>query len=93
MITCPHCSHQEMEGAFFCSHCGAELLAGNGTPTSDIAQGSGDAIQQGSFEKAAASRASHPQKIQKIILRINNDEKVIPIHADTEITLGRVSTG
>lgn len=26
MITCPECSHQELDGTIFCSHCGAPLL-------------------------------------------------------------------
>lgn len=90
MITCPKCAHSEMEGAFFCSQCGAELFSSGGMPTSNIAQIREEpSTLTEHVESAPLKKHTHP--IHQLVLRFDHEEKTIPIEIGMEIILGRIS--
>ncbi len=103
MITCPQCKHQEPEGAFFCSECGARLIRLNGLQTHSIQhekpqtsewEGGKGVPQKGTDPLKAASVA--PEKIPEdatLYLRVLPSGEFIPLQGQTEFTIGRTSKG
>ncbi len=103
MITCPQCKHQEPEGAFFCSECGARLIRLNGLQTHSIEQDEKrQTAEWATHERPpieadpikAASVA--PDKIPEdaaIYLRVLPSGESIPLQGQSEFTIGRTSKG
>ncbi len=94
MIICQNCRNKEMEGALFCSECGAQLVVGDHSVTRTISETSTEipAIsstpmdEQGVHTKLDAS-------LPVISLLVVGFEKVIPLSGKSEFTLGRISEG
>ncbi|GAB4529180.1 MAG: zinc ribbon domain-containing protein [Anaerolineales bacterium] len=99
MITCPQCKHEEPEGAFFCSECGARLIRINGLQTHSIRQNNDvpTNLWPESEEKTPLKAISvTPSKIPEgatVYLRILPLEATIPLTGQTEFTIGRTSKG
>lgn len=91
MIICPNCNHQELQGALFCSECGAQLVFADARTTSAINAPTAD------FKPPAASSISPPTMPSAasapIMLYLLETGKFIPIKDRTEFTLGRSSEG
>ena len=89
MITCPNCKNQEMDGALFCSDCGAQLLAVDTLQTHAIHK-----------EPTYPLRSSVVDTSPKLsvgnawaTLYLVESGRVIPCAERTEYTLGRASEG
>ncbi|RMF46900.1 MAG: FHA domain-containing protein [Anaerolineae bacterium] len=103
MITCPQCKHQEPEGAFFCSECGARLIRLNGLQTHSISQNNGTptttypAPERTGMEDDPIKAASiTPEKIGEgvtVSLRVLPSGDTIPLEGQVEFTVGRTSRG
>ncbi len=92
MITCPYCTHKELEGAIFCSQCGTDLLRRDGKPTSEVHHVTED--QQAQTKQIPTyTEDEPPRSIQQLTLRFHQEEKNLPVHVGMEITLGRISPG
>ena len=102
MITCPQCKHEEPEGAFFCSECGARLIRLNGLQTHSINQNNDTqttipAAGKISLQEDPLKAASiAPEKLGEdvaISLRVLPSGDTIPLEGQVEFTIGRTSRG
>ncbi|MBT3190569.1 MAG: FHA domain-containing protein [Anaerolineae bacterium] len=89
MIMCPACQHQEVEGALFCSDCGAQLqnvasLVTQNIQTNDISREALDAIPQ-EQKKVLASGS--------LTLQLLEGGQILPLADRNEFTMGRASEG
>ena len=89
MITCPTCQHPEVEGALFCSECGAQLVSIQNLSTRNFQideempnVGSSKAINSVEFSSS-----------DKISLQILDGGQFISLAERKEFTVGRVSDG
>ena len=103
MITCPQCKHQEPEGAFFCSECGARLIRSDGLQTHSIQYPGGPRTTEWKMEERPTTRTDPlkaasvaPEKIPEdatVYLRVLPSGEFIPLQGQTEFTIGRTSKG
>lgn len=92
MITCSSCQNSELEGALFCSNCGARLTHAEGSPpktasyTGNLNQVSGyeGLMPNGQVESLHASQSG-------VVLQVMSTGDQIPLEGEGEFTLGRVS--
>jgi hypothetical protein len=89
MIICPNCQHEEINGAVYCSKCGAQLID---------AQLSTQRIQTVERSKFEHSGDQIPPPISVpmqswISLHIIESGKILPLADRTEFTLGRSAEG
>jgi pSer/pThr/pTyr-binding forkhead associated (FHA) protein len=88
MIMCPSCQHQEVEGALFCSDCGAQLHTGSlvtqNIHTNGIRNEALNAIPQGQKNALATGSLS---------LQLLEGGHLLPLANRNEFTMGRVSDG
>lgn len=89
MIMCPNCQHLEVEGALFCSDCGAQLLSVQNLVTQTI-KIKGDTLDtfNGTGEKQNNGHSSGV-----ITLQILDGGQMLPLADRDEFTMGRVSEG
>lgn len=90
MIVCPQCQHHEMDGAIFCSECGAQLV--NAAPVDT------HRIEGGSPERGQRKTAPPPSSATSlpkawISLHILDSGYILPLADRSEFTLGRVVDG
>lgn len=103
MIICPQCKHEEPEGAFFCSECGACLIHLNGLQTNAISERKGTStapweptdatIQEKTPLKATPVEPTKIPAEATVYLRIIPSGNTIPLRGQTEFTIGRTSKG
>ncbi len=89
MIICPTCQHQEVEGALFCSECGAQLhnmgtLATHNIQTDEIRDQNLDTLPPKRIERSNSDVAT---------LQILDGGQILPLADRNEFTMGRVSDG
>jgi len=89
MIMCPTCQHQEVEGALFCSECGAQLHNMGSLATHNI---------QTSEMRDEAFDAPPPKRrviadSEAMTLQILDGGQLLPLADRNEFTMGRVSDG
>ena len=89
-IICPNCSHQEPEGAIFCSDCGTKLIGEDGLSTAAIQ--ATESIFTTS-EPAQKPAAPIPVSGAQINLHIIRTGQIIPLEGRVDYTIGRVSDG
>ncbi len=89
MIMCPTCQHHEVEGALFCSECGAQLVNVQKLVTQNI----GTNEMKG--ELAQMSQDQHYEKKTSgtITLQVLDGGQFLPLADRSEFTMGRVSDG
>lgn len=97
MIVCPNCKHQEIDGALFCSECGAQLVFSNSKITDPVK----DELKTVPVSKPAEQ--SEPIPVEKstaennkpvgLSLKVVNSGQVIPLSGQNEFTLGRITEG
>jgi len=89
MIMCPACQHHEIEGALFCSECGAQLhdmgtLATQNIHTNEMHDQAFDAVPP---------KRSVVSDIGSMTLQILDGGQLLPLSDRNEFTMGRVSDG
>lgn len=90
MIICPQCQHHEMDGAIFCSECGAQLIGAAPADTHRIEAVSADKGQRPTAPTPAPAAALPKAWIS---LHILDSGYILPLADRTEFTLGRVVDG
>ncbi|OQX65481.1 MAG: hypothetical protein DRI32_05105 [Chloroflexi bacterium] len=89
MIMCPICQHQEVEGALFCSECGAQLHNMGSLATHNIQTGE----MRGEAFDAVPPKRSVISASDAMTLQILDGGQIIPLADRSEFTMGRVSDG
>jgi pSer/pThr/pTyr-binding forkhead associated (FHA) protein len=101
MIVCPNCKHQELDGALFCSECGAQLVFSNTKATEPVMED----------PKTSPISSAHPGEMSEplnppkqngskpaangvgLSLKVVSSGQVIPLSGQNEFTLGRITEG
>lgn len=89
MIICPNCKHQEVDGAIFCSDCGAQLVQRERTSTQKIDGGELNAEARRTapiLDNSDAFRGN-----TWLSLHLLESGQILPLSDKTEFTIGRVS--
>jgi FHA domain-containing protein len=90
MIICPNCKHEEMDGALFCSECGAQLVSSDASakthsiqkdPTMPFSKPATDPLRRFTSTNAWAT------------LYLLDNGQILPLTDRREYTLGRASEG
>lgn len=89
-IVCPTCSHEELEGAIFCSECGTKLVDSDGISTARI---SATDTRIPGEEPPPRQAAPVPVSEAQVNLHIIRTGQILPLIGRTEFTLGRISQG
>jgi len=89
MISCPTCQHSEVEGALFCSKCGAQLVSIQNLATRNF-HIDGEMPDIGSSEAIKAVEVSLTDSIS---LQVLDGGQFISLSERNEFTVGRVSEG
>jgi len=85
MKECPYCHHNEITGAFFCSHCGSRLGVLNKLSYPPFVT---------SEPQPLPSELKHePDKPPRVALEVLGAGKVLPVEMEGEATLGRYNDG
>ncbi len=94
MIICPNCHNKEIEGALFCSECGAQLIGQEFTDTHSFQNAELEADNflqlQADFPKPMTGTIPANATIS---LFLPDHKKVIPLSGRSEYTLGRIVEG
>lgn len=91
MIICPNCHHNEVEGAIFCSECGALLEGAPGLATLNI-QSTASKITETAPEKPAHPPV-HPMLEAAVSICIVDSGQIIPLEDRDTYSLGRSAEG
>ncbi len=89
MITCPTCQHAEVEGALFCSECGAQLVSIQNLATQNF----NITGQTSDFGDVAPVRQKAYSASDTISLQVLEGGQFIQLTDRKEFTIGRVSDG
>lgn len=90
MIVCPSCNHKELEGALFCSACGAQLSYQERSPTETVNYKQTPAQKERKQEPVEKRSDPAPQGTNLALLIVDTGQ-VLPLEGGAEYTLGRVS--
>lgn len=96
MIVCPNCKHQELDGALFCSECGAQLVFSNTKVTEPIAEEMKTLPVNKSISEPVPGQKSNGEKPSGSVglsLKVVSSGQVIPLSGQNEFTLGRITEG
>ena len=88
MITCPSCRHSEVEGALFCSECGAQLVNMQNFVTQTIQMNE----HMPEFHDDEATK-NYTQTSEAISLQVLEGGHFLPLSERNEYTIGRISEG
>lgn len=91
-VTCPNCSHEEMEGALFCSECGARLVDEGGLSTAAV-RGTDTRLTGRGNASPHIPEPPAPAVDAVASLHIVRTGQILPLVGRDEFTLGRVSEG
>ncbi|RPI30984.1 MAG: FHA domain-containing protein [Chloroflexota bacterium] len=91
MIVCPNCQHKEVQGALFCSDCGAQLFMTEGVPTQSI-HGATNSLRNAQYY-GDLHIPTPPAMDATVSLHILDAGQILPLVGRNEFTLGRVSEG
>ena len=89
-IVCPTCSHEEPEGAIFCSECGTKLIDSDGLSTARIRATETRITDTGTPPQ---QEAPIPVSEAQVNLHIIRTGQILPLIGRMEFTLGRISQG
>lgn len=96
MIVCPNCKHQELDGALFCSECGAQLVFSNTKVTEPIGEEMKTLPVNKSNSEPVPGQKSNGEKPAGSVglsLKVVSSGQVIPLSGQNEFTLGRITEG
>ena len=88
MIICPHCAHQNREGALQCESCGRGMTTASSTasPTNKLDSESAELTARATWGTA------HFKENTPIILRIRDTDDSIVLEAAKQVVLGRADS-
>jgi hypothetical protein len=86
MIICPNCKHAEVDGAYFCSECGAQLIRYEGLKTQNFPTDQLPGLTTAPIEQESAEPSS-----AWISLHLLESGQILPVADRTDFTVGRVS--
>jgi len=89
MITCPTCQHPEVEGALFCSECGAQLVSIQNLVTQTIQMNK----NLPEFRDLETNNENRHQASEAISLQVLDGGQFLSLADRSEFTIGRVSNG
>jgi hypothetical protein len=89
---CPNCRHRELEGALFCSECGAKLIDHDGLSTAAI-RGTDSSLRIPSGSQRSPASSATPASEAVASLHVVRTGQIIPLIGSNEFTIGRVSEG
>lgn len=94
MILCPNCRHQELNGALFCSECGARLVFSE-TPTTNTIERNqtGLLMVQPRQPSPPAPVVSTSSMDASVSLHLIESGMILHLAGQSEFTLGRVAEG
>ena len=89
MIICPTCQHSEVEGALFCSECGAQLISMQNIATQNFQ------IEEEDHDLGNVKpvRETAYNETDTISLQVLEGGQFLPLSNRKEFTIGRVSEG
>lgn len=94
MIQCPNCHHEELEGALFCSECGAQLVSSRNLTTQSIGRTpSGGLVASNEPLVPPTPPVSSPGVEAEISLHLLDCGQVLHLAGRSEFTLGRITEG
>ncbi|MEJ5202785.1 MAG: zinc ribbon domain-containing protein, partial [Anaerolineales bacterium] len=93
MIQCPNCNHQEMEGALFCSECGAQLVAQGSVTTHSIGRASGGLETPQPAPAIVSPAVSEAAEETMVSLYLVESGQVFDLVGKSEFTIGRATKG
>ncbi len=93
MITCPQCKHQELDGALFCTNCGAQLY-NNSDITATINRSDINKMS-GISSPIASDFPTPPQEMKgsQVAIQIMDSDEIIFLQGDKDLTIGRSTEG
>ena len=91
-VTCPNCSHSEMEGALFCSECGNRLMDEGGISTAAV-RGTDPRLDEANSARTHTPEPPAPAVDSAASLHIVRTGQILPLVGRDEFTIGRVSEG
>ena len=92
MIVCPNCKHTNINGAMFCSECGAQLVGPDMFTTQNMATGQ----MQEPVNQNVAPPIKPPPVVALntwVTLHLMDTGQMLPLSDRNEFTLGRISEG
>ena len=89
MITCPSCQHPEVEGALFCSECGAQLVNMQNLATQNFQMDE----SMPEFKDIEPIIATKLRDSDTISLQVLDGGQFLSLADRSEFTIGRVSEG
>lgn len=94
MILCPNCHHQEMNGALFCTECGARLVVTETPTTHHIERNqTGLLIFQGRQTSPPVQVTPTTAADALVSLHLIESGMILHLTGQNEFTLGRVADG
>jgi len=95
MIVCSNCKHTNMDGAMFCSECGAQLIGSDTLATQTISMDPVEppAKHDSASAKKPAAPAAPAAPNTWITLHLMDTGQMLPVSERSEFTLGRISEG
>ncbi len=91
MIICPNCKHHELDGAIFCSECGAQLISRSEFETHRIST----TERKEKIQTSTAPYKPIPKDIPDswLSLHLVDSGQIIPLEGRDEYTIGRSAEG
>lgn len=94
MIICPNCRHNNLNGAMFCSECGAHLIASDNLVTQNITPDQADVDEALSSAPITGIHRAPGSKLDTWgTLHLLETGQMLPLSDRNEFTLGRISDG
>ena len=93
MIQCPNCNYQEMEGALFCSECGAQLVAQGSVTTHSIGRASGGLESPQPAPTVVIPAVSEAAEETMVSLYLVESGKTFNLVGKSDFTIGRATNG
>lgn len=93
MIICPNCKHNEVEGALFCSDCGAQLINVRMMATQDLPSSS-PGLNQPVTERRGTAPVRTTSSLESCLsLHFVESGQILHLSGRSDYTLGRVTEG
>ncbi len=94
MIICPNCKHKELEGAYYCAECGAQLTTADPLSTQSLQRTSTNTLSSPFMSMPTAPLTGGVGASELMIsLHIVEKGSVIHLSGRTEYILGRAADG